>query len=125
MLGAERGPAASPKRSGWSAGIIGMIYGHLSAHIKTPERSVHWISPPTSASAMTSRAFGHRAPLLWLALPLMAGLAIGKIGSFLPVGWLLGLACVQTLFAVWSAWRAPAWWPCLMIAALFLAGAAS
>ncbi|MEO6569879.1 MAG: ComEC/Rec2 family competence protein, partial [Opitutaceae bacterium] len=74
---------------------------------------------------MSSRVLGHRAPLLWLALPLMGGLAVGKVGSFLPVGWLLGIACIHTLFAVWSAWRAPAWWPCFMVAALFLAGAAS
>ncbi|MEO7798397.1 MAG: ComEC/Rec2 family competence protein, partial [Opitutaceae bacterium] len=74
---------------------------------------------------MTSRVLGHRAPLLWLALPLMAGLATGKIGGFLPAGWLLGIALVLTLLAVWSAWRAPARWAFPMSAALFLAGAAS
>ena len=38
---------------------------------------------------MIPRSLGHRAPLFWLVLPYMAGLAAGKAGEFVPVLWLL------------------------------------
>jgi competence protein ComEC len=74
---------------------------------------------------MTSRILGHRAPLLWLAAPLMAGLAVGKIGNFLPVSCLLSIALLTAGLGVWAAWRAPRWTTGLVSVALFLAGAAS
>ena len=77
---------------------------------------------------MTSRSLGHRAPLLWLLLPYMAGLAIGKAGDFLPVSWLLALALVAVLIAgaalIMGGRRAALWGPAL-ISAMVVAGAAS
>ncbi len=74
---------------------------------------------------MTSRSLGHRAPLLWLVLPLMAGLAAGKAaGAEMRWGWLaaaLGAAGI----AVWAAWRAPRWWAPTVTVAMLLAGVAS
>jgi competence protein ComEC len=74
---------------------------------------------------MTSRNLGHRAPLLWLTLPLMAGLATGKATGFSSAGWLLGIALVGAGAATYAAWRAPRWWGAFVAATLFLAGAAS
>jgi len=74
---------------------------------------------------MTPRSLGHRAPLLWLALPLMAGLAGGKTGALAPAGWLLAGAFIAALAAWWASWRADRWWAPAICVALFLAGAAS
>ena len=74
---------------------------------------------------MTSRSLGHRAPLLWLVLPLMAGLAAGRVGDFVPVPWLLGGALIAAAAANFAAWRAPRWWAPAIAAAMFLAGSAS
>jgi len=74
---------------------------------------------------MSSRSLGHRAPLLWLVLPLMAGLAAGKFGDVAPVSWLLGGALVAAVGANFAAWRAVRWWAPAIGAALFLAGNAS
>ena len=49
---------------------------------------------------MSSRTLGHRAPLLWLVLPLMAGLAAGKLGELAPAPWLLGSSPQS---GVWAA----------------------
>ena len=74
---------------------------------------------------MTPRSLGHRAPLLWLVGPLMAGLAVGKIGEFAPVRWLLAGALIAAVVAVWASWRAARWWAPAICAAMFLAGGAS
>ncbi|HEX2852036.1 MAG TPA: ComEC/Rec2 family competence protein [Opitutaceae bacterium] len=74
---------------------------------------------------MTTRSLGHRAPLLWLALPLMAGIAAGKTGTLAPVGWLLGGAAVLAAAGIYAAWRAPRWWALPLSVALFLTGNAS
>ena len=74
---------------------------------------------------MTSRSLGHRAPLLWLVLPLMAGLAVGKIGEFAPVRWLLAGALVAAIVAGWASWRTARWWAPALAVAMFLAGNAS
>lgn len=74
---------------------------------------------------MTSRSLGHRAPLLWLVLPLMAGLATGKVVAWAPVPWLLAGALVAALIAVGVGWRAQRWWAPAMGVAMFLAGDAS
>ncbi|MEY2881163.1 MAG: hypothetical protein RLZZ15_3543, partial [Verrucomicrobiota bacterium] len=74
---------------------------------------------------MTSRSLGHRAPLLWLVAPLMAGLAVGKFGALAPVPWLLGGALAAAGTAVVVAGRAAKWWWWTAICvAMFLAGAA-
>jgi competence protein ComEC len=74
---------------------------------------------------MTSRNLGHRAPLLWLVLPLMAGLAIGKAFAFGHVGWFLAAAVIFAGGAVAAGW----WWRCgwawLTSPALICAGVAS
>jgi len=75
---------------------------------------------------MTSRSLGHRAPLLWLVLPLMGGLAAGRVGVMAPVPWLLagaGLAATLAIVAVWRSGRTG--WVVALAMALFLAGAAS
>ena len=76
---------------------------------------------------MTRRSLGHRAPLLWLVLPLMAGLAVGKIAVFAPVGWLLGGALVAALAATATALggRPRLRWAPALAVAMFLAGHAS
>ena len=74
---------------------------------------------------MTSRTLGHRAPLLWLVLPLMAGIATSKVSEFATVPWLLGAALVAAVSAILSAWRTTRWWAPSTAAAMFLAGSAS
>jgi len=74
---------------------------------------------------MTSRSLGHRAPLLWLVLPLMAGLATGKLG--LPGGtWLhLGIALVAAAVALIAVGRGSRIWAAALLTSMFFAGAAS
>ncbi len=74
---------------------------------------------------MTNRSLGHRAPLLWLVLPLMAGLAAGKADEWAPVSWLLAGALGAAGLAVFASWRAPRWWAPAIGVAMFLAGSAS
>ncbi len=74
---------------------------------------------------MTSRSLGHRAPLLWLVLPLMAGLAFGKAFDLSSVRALLAAAALLTAFALWAAWRTRRWFAPAILAAMTLAGAAS
>ena len=74
---------------------------------------------------MTSRSLRHRAPLLWLVLPLMAGLAAGRAGTLATPGVLLAGALVAALAALAAARRAPAWWAVPLALSLFLTGSAS
>lgn len=74
---------------------------------------------------MTSRSLGHRAPLLWLALPLMAGLAVGKLGIVVAHVALLAGALLAAGCATWAAWRDHRTWAPALCVALFLAGHAS
>src|SRR5882757_3468724 len=74
---------------------------------------------------MTSRSLGHRAPLLWLVLPLMAGLAAAKAGIAPSVPWLLVGAFGAATAGVFAAWRAPRGWAAPVSIALLLAGNAS
>jgi competence protein ComEC len=74
---------------------------------------------------MLPRSLGHRAPLFWLGLPFMAGLAAGQAGEFAPVLWLLAGALGAGGLAVFASWRAPRFWAPALCAAMFLAGAAS
>jgi competence protein ComEC len=59
---------------------------------------------------MTSRTLGHRAPLLWVLLPLMAGLVVGRLGCWLPLDpvlcCVLALACIAVAFTLPRAWHA-------------------
>ncbi|MDE3083597.1 MAG: ComEC/Rec2 family competence protein [Verrucomicrobiota bacterium] len=72
---------------------------------------------------MTS--FGHRAPLLWLVLPFMAGLAAGKMGLTVATPWLLTAAACTAALAWIAIWRAPRFWAPTLALAVFLAGSAS
>lgn len=75
---------------------------------------------------MSSRSLGQRAPLLWLVVPLMAGLAAGRAQAFLPVPGLLAGAALAAGLAIAAGGRGGGrrWAPALG-AALLLAGAAS
>ncbi|MBC8040684.1 MAG: ComEC/Rec2 family competence protein, partial [Opitutaceae bacterium] len=70
---------------------------------------------------MTSRSLGHRAPLLWVLLPLMAGLIAAKL-QWLPfspvVSALTGVACIAAALHWKRAWTFG------LIAGVFLSGAA-
>ncbi|MBI5380582.1 MAG: ComEC/Rec2 family competence protein [Opitutae bacterium] len=76
---------------------------------------------------MLPRSLGHRAPLLWLALPYAAGLVAGRCGVNLPVAWALGVALAGAVVAACAAWRSEKRWPWALSlsAALLLAGDAS
>ncbi|MEI6862468.1 MAG: ComEC/Rec2 family competence protein [Verrucomicrobiota bacterium] len=74
---------------------------------------------------MLSRSLRYRAPLLWLVLPLMAGLAAGRMGDLTEPRVLLAGAVVAALVALAAAWRAPRAWAVPLVVAMFLAGAAS
>lgn len=63
--------------------------------------------------------------MLWLVLPLMAGLAAGKVGELAPVRWLLAGALGAAIAANFAAWRGARWWAPAMGVAMFLAGSAS
>lgn len=70
---------------------------------------------------MTSRSLGHRAPLLWVLLPLIAGLVAGKL-TWLPLsaGWWAVLAVVAAAWSVLARRGALAG----LVLAVFLSGAA-
>jgi len=70
---------------------------------------------------MIHRSLGHRAPLVWVLLPLMAGLVAGKL-QWLPLSavWWAVFAVVAAGWAL--GWRR-AWAPGILIG-VFLAGAA-
>jgi hypothetical protein len=76
---------------------------------------------------MSSGGHGQRAPLLWLLLPFMAGLAAGDLID-LPVLPLLAGALVPAVAALVLAWRdgvgARWWWPPVLGLTVALAGAA-
>jgi competence protein ComEC len=74
---------------------------------------------------MTSRSLGHRAPLLWLVLPLIAGLTIGRLGDFAPVGAQLAAALGCAIAAVVTSWRGSRGWAPAILATMLLAGSAS
>ena len=74
---------------------------------------------------MTSRSLGHRAPLLWIVLPFIAGLVAGKSGLPGTTTWLLGAALTAAVAALVFVTRAPRLWAPAIVTAMFFAGAAS
>jgi competence protein ComEC len=74
---------------------------------------------------MTLRSLGHRAPLLWLVLPFIAGLAAGKTGLLAGPVWLLGGAALGAAGTIVAAVRDSRWWAPALAGAMVLAGAAS
>lgn len=74
---------------------------------------------------MRTSSLGHRAPLLWLVLPLLGGLAVAcEFGAPHPRGLLVGALAGASL-AVVLAWRHSRWWGPALGGAMFLAGGAS
>jgi len=51
---------------------------------------------------MMSRSLGHRAPLLWVVLPIIAGLVIGRWGPPVPLSGLLAVATAAIGMAWWA-----------------------
>lgn len=75
---------------------------------------------------MPSRSLGHRAPLLWLVLPFIAGLILGKAGGCTAVFWPLAGATLAAVIAIAAGgWRIPRLWTPALLAAMVLAGVAS
>lgn len=74
---------------------------------------------------MTSRSLGHRAPLLWLVVPFIAGLGAGKISNVTAVGVELFVAALAAVGAIFAGWRGSRAWAPAIGVAMFLAGAAS
>jgi len=72
-----------------------------------------------------TRSLGHRAPLLWIVLPFVAGLAIGNVTGLSAVRGELAGALIAAIVAVIATRRAPRLWAPAMIIAMFWAGAAS
>ncbi len=72
-----------------------------------------------------NRTLGHRAPLLWIVLPFLAGLGAGRAGLPAPVPWLLGGALLASGLAAWATLRNARAWAGLLALAMFLAGDAS
>lgn len=70
---------------------------------------------------MTSRALGHRAPLLWVLLPLMGGLAAGKL-DWIPLPPLV--CCLVAIGAIITAFVSRRLWTPALIAGVFFSGAA-
>jgi competence protein ComEC len=73
---------------------------------------------------MISRSLRFRAPLLWLVLPWMVGLALGRTITLAEPRRLLMLAAGGTLLAVIAARRLPRAWGLCLCAAMVLLGAA-
>jgi competence protein ComEC len=71
------------------------------------------------------RTLGQRAPLLWLLLPYIAGLAVDGGGCSVPLAALLALAAAAAAWAVLAAWRDRRSWAPALLVAMAAAGAAS
>lgn len=74
---------------------------------------------------MSSRSLGHRAPLLWIVLPFIAGLALAKTVGFDAARWSLIVATLSALVAIVASVRAPRLWSASLVLAMVLAGMSS
>jgi len=79
---------------------------------------------PALPSPPPGRSLGHRAPLLWLALPFAGGLALAHINLALPVTAALGVAVTGLVAAAFAAGRRPVLWAATLLLALAAAGEA-
>ncbi len=74
---------------------------------------------------LQSRCLGHRAPLLWLLLPFLAGISLGRLVDAPPAAaWLLAGALGAALASIFPAKRNPVAWAAALGAAMLLAGMA-
>lgn len=71
------------------------------------------------------RSLGHRAPLLWLVLPFMAGLAAARWGDWAVAWWQPALALGAAALAFARSERAPGVWAAALSVAMFCGGAAT
>ena len=81
---------------------------------------------PTTLIA--SRSLGHRAPLLWLGLPYLAGLGLAHSGLGATPAVLVGilsLALVLAALSLAATWLRPRLWGAPLTASMLLAGFAS
>ncbi len=76
-------------------------------------------------SAPILRSLGHRAPLLWIVLPYLAGLALGKAGVVDSTALPLGVAGLAAMATWWARPRSTALWGTLLASAMIAAGSAS
>ncbi|HSY53664.1 MAG TPA: ComEC/Rec2 family competence protein [Opitutaceae bacterium] len=75
---------------------------------------------------MTSRSLGHRAPLLWLLLPYLAGVSLGRLVDATPAAaWLLAAALAVAPTAVFLRKRNPVMWAAALGTTMLLAGVAN
>lgn len=74
---------------------------------------------------MSSRSLGHRAPLLWLVIPLIAGLVAGRIRDFAPTPVLLALATSAAVVAFATIRNPRRLFRTALVASMFFAGMAS
>ena len=74
---------------------------------------------------MNSRSLGHRAPVLWLVLPLIAGLSTGRAGEWFAASWLLMGASSAAVAAIFLTQRDTRLFGPAVCLAMFLAGMAS
>jgi len=74
---------------------------------------------------LQSRCLGHRAPLLWLLLPFLAGIGLGRLVDATPAAaWLLAGALAMALAAIFLAKRNRVAWAAALGTAMLLAGMA-
>src|ERR1039458_918047 len=74
---------------------------------------------------MTNRSLGHRAPLLWLLLPFLSGISLGRLVDATPAAaWLLAGALTAALAAILLAKRSRVAWAAALGAATLLSGMA-
>jgi competence protein ComEC len=79
-----------------------------------------------SSKAMTIRCLGHRAPLLRLLLPFLAGISLGRLVDATPAAaWLLTGSLAAALGAIFLANRNRVAWAAALGAAMLLAGMAN
>lgn len=74
---------------------------------------------------MDQRSLGHRAPLLWLVLPFIAGLAVGHASGLTNAKVPLAAALLAALTALAGSWRFPRLWAPGICVAMISAGIAS
>ncbi len=74
---------------------------------------------------MTSRSLGHRAPLLWLVLPFIGGLAAAELGVRVTPWATLAVALLAAGISIFAAWRAPKAWNAAVVTAMACAGVAA
>lgn len=71
-----------------------------------------------------ARSLGHRAPLLWLVLPLILGLAAARAAPPIPAALPAAAAALFAALTAFAHARAPRFWPFALAASLVAAGAA-